>query len=484
MGASTVPVHRRIESRLESLIQQGTLRPGDRLPSVREISRREGVSPGSAVQALSNLEARSLIHARPRSGFFVSSRYPLPLPTASVEEIQPVSGGVSDDVARIFQDLAHPDVIPLGAGFPDPGMLPARDIARCVSRVARLSPSDFAKYHPGQGALDLRRELARRFALDGCQISPNEIILTNGCMDALNLTVRAVARPGDIIAIESPGYFGTVEMLDSLGMQTLSIPSSCEEGIDLEILARSFQKYDVRALILIPHFGNPHGATLSPERQQKLAEILNKANIPLIEDDIYRNLYFERERPHPVRRLYPHTLLCGSLSKTISPGLRVGWVAAGRFREKILRLKMISNVATNHTNEKAAADYLRSGTHDRHLRSLREQLQRQMSRASSLVAENFPAGTAISRPKGGYFLWVELPEGTDAVRLRDRAFEEGISICPGPVFSTEKRWKNFIRLNCALGWSDRVEKAFATLGHLAQQERLHTTQPRSRRMGT
>lgn len=470
MAAREQFAYERIESRIESLIAGGTLAPGDRVPSVREICRDDCVSPATAVQALANLEAKALIQARPRSGFYVQAPSLLPLPKSSASLPGPQIPKISEHVARVFHDLDSPEAIPLGAGVPDPALLPNDEIARCISRASRQYAADFGSYANSGTDIGLRRELALRLSRTGCPVSPDEIIITNGCLDALNLALRAVANPGDTVLVESPTFFGILQMIESLGMKALSIPSTCDAGLDLEAFERAANRYRIAAIILIPTFGNPHGASLDDARRKSIVRIAAKKNIPLIEDEVYADLAFDHSRPRPLKSCGEASgiLLCGSLSKTLSPSLRVGWVAAGRFAEDVRRLKWISCVTIPHVTVRAAFDYLRSGGFDRHLRGFRKILEIQMARISGAIASHFPQGTAISRPGGGYFLWVELPWRVNAFALRDAASRHGISICPGPLFSPHGEFEHFIRINCALQWTRRVEKAIQTLGRLAR----------------
>lgn len=468
--STTAPLaYERVESKIETLIHNGTLRPGDRVPSIREICRREGVSKITVMQALSNLEAKSMVQARPRSGFFVQPLVRLPLPKSPESSLQPLEPRLSEDVARVFHDLQRPGNIPLGAGTADASLLPTEEIARCVARAARTHPSKFAGYYMSDSDLPLRREIALRFARSGGEVSPDEIVITNGCMDALNLSLRAVAKPGDTVLVETPTYFGLLKMIESLGMKALGVPATCCVGLDLAAFERALKAHPIAACVLIPSFGNPHGVNLTEERRQAVVDIARKRGVPVIEDDIYGELGFENPQPRPLKAMSgsEDVILCGSLSKSLSPGLRVGWAIAGPHAENIRRLKWITSITTPHVTALASADYLRSGGFDKHLRGLRKTLETQMCRVSNAIAKSFPQGTALSRPSGGYFLWAELPWRVDSTKLRDVASERNISICPGPIFSVEGEFRNFIRLNCALALDEKVLRAIETLGALA-----------------
>lgn len=469
MSGNSLLAYERVESKIESLIHNGTLRPGDRLPSIREICHREGVSKITVVQALSNLEAKSLIQARPRSGFYVQSLARLPLPQLPEISPQPREPRLSDDVARVFRDFQKLGTIALGAGTPDAALLPTREIARCVSRAARIHASKFGSYSMCDSDLPLRREIALRLARTGAVVSPHEIVITNGCMDALNLSLRALAKPGDTVLVETPTYFGLLQMIESLGMKALSVPASCGEGLDVTAFERALKKHNIAVCLLIPSFGNPHGANLSEERRQAVVDITRQHEVPIIENDIYGELGFELPQPRPLKSMLgaKDVILCGSLSKSLSPAIRVGWAVAGRHAENVRRLKWITSITTPHVTSLAAADYLRSGGFDRHLRALRKTLETQMCRVSNAIGKSFPQGTALSRPSGGYFLWVELPMRIDSLKLRDAAMEKNISICPGPIFSVRGEFRHFIRLNCALALDEKVLLAIETVGSIA-----------------
>ena len=468
--SETAPLaYQRVQLRIESLIQNGTLRPGDRVPSIREICHREGVSKITVMQALSNLEAKSLVQARPRSGFYVRSLVRLPLPQLPAVSPQPREPRLSDDVARVFRDLQKLGTIALGAGTPDAALLPTGEIARCISRAARMHVSKFGSYSMCDTDLPLRREIALRLARTGAVVSPDEIIITHGCMDALNLSLRAVAKPGDTVLVEAPTYFGLLQMIESLGMKTLGVPASCSEGHDVTAFEKALKQHTIAACLLIPSFGNPHGANLSDERRQAIVDIARKHEVPIIENDIYGELGFEQPQPRPLKSMLGagDVILCGSLSKSLSPAMRVGWAVAGRHAENVRRLKWITSITTPHVTSLAAADYLKSGGFDRHLRALRKTLEIQMCKVSNAIGKSFPQGTALSRPRGGYFLWAELPTRIDSLKLRDAAMEKNISICPGPIFSVGGEFHHFIRLNCALALNENVLLAIETVGGIA-----------------
>jgi DNA-binding transcriptional MocR family regulator len=340
-----------------------------------------------------------------------------------------------------------------------------------LAAAARRAGPAALEYDMPPGCLLLRRALARR-ALDwGVKISPDEVITTSGCMEALVLCLRAVTRPGDTVAIESPTFFGVIQAIEHLGLKALEIPTHPRDGLDLDALDRTLRRQRVSACLVIPNFNNPLGSRMPDAAKERLVTMLSRREIPLIEDDLCGDLYFSSERPQ-VAKAYDKkglVMLCGSFSKTVAPGYRVGWMIPGRFFEKAKNLKFTNTVATATLPQLALADYLSNGGYDHHLRSLREALKRQVEQISHAVAESFPAKTKLTRPSGGFVLWVELPKSVDALRLQTLALAEKISIAPGPLFSPRQDFRNYIRLSCGQPWSPKIERAIGILGYLAKE---------------
>lgn len=288
-------------------------------------------------------------------------------------------------------------------------------------------------------------------------------------MEALHLCLRTVARSGDTIVVESPAYYGVLQLIESLGMRALEVPANAGTGIDLAALDDALRKHRVRACLLVPNFSNPLGALVPDEAKQEIVRMLARREIPLIEDDIYGDLQLEGARPRPAKAFDDSGLvmLCASFSKTLAPGYRVGFVAPGRFRDAVERLKFAQTVATPTLPQMAIADFLENGGYERHLRKLRHALAGQVARVREAIASSFPAGTRISRPRGGFMLWVEMPPGKSALELHARAADRGISVMPGNLFSANRRFSSCIRVSCGWPWSDRIERAIATLGEIA-----------------
>lgn len=458
-------------------IQDGVLQMGDRLPSVRQASISRAVSPSTVFQAYYLLEARGLIRARERSGYYVSVS-PRKLPPEPEQASQPDEDSSPLDISElVFEVLGSArtrDMVPLGSAFPSPLLFPLARLAKVMaSSVQQLDPwSSVDDLTPGNP--QLRRQIALRYLTDGMHVQPDDIIITNGALDALNLCLMAVTRPGDAVLVESPTFYAALQSLERNGLHAIEVPTHPREGIDLAALARALDRHSPKACWLMSNFQNPLGSLMPEAKKRDLVALLAQHDVPLIEDDVYGELYFGDKRPAPAKAYDTKGLVmhCSSFSKCLAPGYRVGWAVPGRYARSVARLKLTTTLAASAPAQAALAAYLEKGGYDRHLRQLRHTLALQQSQFMEAIARYFPAGTHATRPKGGYFLWVELPKGINALILHRQALALGISIAPGPIFSAHHGFSNCIRLNYGHTWDARTEAALATLGKLMQDQIL------------
>lgn len=470
---SSIALYEQVADKVEKLIRDGTLRPGERIPSVRRASEQHGVSVTTTVQAYMELENRGLIEARPKSGFFVrpllQPRTREPQPSRPASAVTAVSVGSLQ--SRLFEAASMPDVVPFGGAAPGPKLLPVSKLNRILASIARNQGDRAVSYDMPPGAEPLRREIAKRLLNAGSNLSPDQIITTSGGTEALALCLRAVTRPGDIVAVESPTYFGVLHTIEELGLNAVEIPMHPRDGMDLDALERVVKNRSIAACVAVPNFSNPLGSLMPDENKQRLAEILSRAEVPLIEDDIFGELHFGPHRPHVVQSLDRKGLvmLCSSFSKTLAPGYRVGWVAPGRWLTKVKALKLTSTLATATLPELAIAEFLANGGYDYYLRSVRRIYEANIDRMRAAIEVAFPAGVKVTQPRGGFVLWIELPEGVDALKLDDLALAEKISIAPGPMFSASRGFRNFIRISCGHPWSPQIENAVSALGRLIRK---------------
>lgn len=467
-------LYERVADELAHAIDQGALRPGDRLPSVRRLSEQRDVSIATVLQAYLELENRGLIEVRPKSGHFVRARQVLrlPEPRSAPTPRTPAKISVSTGVSAVLATMRDPSIVPLGAALIAPELLPLPRMNRLLCGMLREMATAGATYDPPPGLPTLRRQLARRGALAGLALREDEFLTTVGAMEALHISLRAVIRPGQTVAVESPMYFGVLQLLEEMGVRVVEIPADPRTGMDLNALSEVLSKLKIGAVLALPNVGNPLGTIMPDEAKEQLMWLIDRHDVPLIEDDVYGDLAFDGTRPRPVKALDRNgrVLYCSSVSKTLAPGYRVGWVAAGRYQAVVERLKFTQSVASPTLMQMAVAEILASGVYDRHLRKLRRTLSGQVERMRDAIGRYFPAGTRVSAPRGGFVLWVEFPEGLDALALQARALEQGIAIAPGPIFSARGRFANYVRLSCGFPWSERIAQALERLGALAAEQ--------------
>jgi DNA-binding transcriptional MocR family regulator len=466
----------RVAERLREAIAAGILAPGDRLPSVRELALQERVSVSTVLQAYQLLEARDLVSARPQSGHYVRLPVrppPAPEPATSRPSRRAAEPEVSDLVRRVYAAARDERLVQLGAAVPSTKLLPSKPLNRLLAALAREVGEVGLEYDMPPGWPPLRQQLSRRSLSWGCALSADDFITTCGASEAVSLCLLAVTRPGDIVALESPAYYGTLRVVEALGLRALEIPTHPRDGIQLDALAEALRRHPVRALLVVTNFSNPLGTVMPDEKKQELVELVRKAEVPLIEDDIYGDLHFGPLRPRAAKAWDKEgwVMLCGSFSKTLAPGWRVGWAAPGRFSEQVELLKFAQTVATPTLLQMAIAELLQAGGYDRHLRQLRRALFGQMERMRETLSQVFPEGTRITRPDGGTLLWVQMPDGADALALHAEALERGIAIAPGPIFSaTGTGYPSCIRINTGIPDDERIHTALRTLGEIAHQQ--------------
>ncbi|MEG9623297.1 GntR family transcriptional regulator MpaR [Pseudomonas guariconensis] len=464
--------YERFADDIAELIRSGVLGPGQRVPSVRYASQTHGVSPSTVFQAYYLLERRGLIRARPRSGYFVNAHAPRPF--SEPQALAPVSESTQVDVSAlvfsILDSIKDPHTVPFGSAFPSPELFPLQRLSRSLASASRAMDPRMVVTDLSPGNPQLRRQIALRYMVGGLMLPMEELLITNGALEALNLCLQAVTEPGDLVAIEAPAFYACLQVLERLKLKAVEIPVHPREGMDLAVLAQTLEKHPVKAVWCMTNFQNPVGASMPEAKKQALVELLRRHQVPLIEDDVYAELYYAQQAPKPAKAFDTEGLVmhCGSFAKSLAPGYRIGWVAAGRFAQKIERLKLMTSLCASMPAQAAIADYLQHGGYDRHLRKLRYALEGQQLSMLAAIARHFPAQTRVSHPSGGYFLWLELPEQMDALKLFHMALAQGISIAPGPIFSPTRRFGNCIRLNYGSPWNDGAEQAMETLGRIVR----------------
>lgn len=466
-------LYQSLAEEFSSLIGGGAMRAGDRLPSVRRLAMQKGLSISTVVQALRTLETRGLVEARPQSGYYVRPQAPgLRAPESARLPAAAVEVGVTQRVLQVLRAVEAPGVVPFGSALPAPELLPVARLNRLYASLARRHPALLAgTSHGGLNEPALVHAIVRRSVAWGGPIRPEELVVTNSCSEAMALCLRAVTRPGDTVAVETPTYYLMLQLLESLGLKALEIPTDPRSGISVEALELATRDGRVAACLFVANGGNPLGTVVPDAAKARIARLLAERQVPLIEDDIYGDLCYAAERPKPIHAFDAsgNVMLCASFSKTLCPALRVGYVAAGRRAAEVAMHKTLASGRTNPLTQRVAAEFVDGGGYDVHLRRLRRSLRGQVGCLRAAVAEHFPPGTGVSDPAGGFVLWVELPAGVDALAVHRQALAEGIGCLPGELFSARGEYRNCLRLAAGMPWNAAREDAVRRLGRVAAQ---------------
>ena len=463
-------LYQKIANTIQEQIFSETLKIGDKLPSIRAFQKLHNVSMNTIKQAFLELESKSLIESRPKSGFYVSktSNRKLLIPSMNKLKLSEQKTTSEDLITKVFDSLSDKGITRFSIGVPDPGLLPIAKLNKGLAKVVRNLAESGTSYEPVQGSANLRRNLAKwAIVLEG-KLTEDDFVTTSGAMNAIFNCLMAVTKRGDTIAIESPVYFGIIQIAQNMGLNIIELPTHPTTGVDLEALKKVIHKVDV--CCFMSNFSNPLGSLMPDENKQELVKMLTHHNIPLIEDDLYGNLFFGTVRPKPCKYYDEAGIVMwiGSISKTLAPGYRVGWVAPGKFKDKIIRQKMAQTVCMPSLYQEVIADFLEHGRYDHHLRNLRSTLYTNSLHFQRTIEDHFPENTKISQPQGGSFLWLELDKSIDSAILYDTAIQQKIGFAPGRIFTQHDQYHNCMRLNFGLEWKEKVEFDLKRLGQLVK----------------
>lgn len=462
-------LYQQVINMVREMHSSGAVRGGEKLPSLRSLSQKLKVSIPTVRQAYAELELQGIIVARPKSGYFMSLKASDICQPKRVKLAQkPLRVERQTLIEEVFEAIHRPGVVPLGVANPAAAHSSDKALARIMRQVLSRAGAKAVAYGPMDGFVPLKRQLAMRYLNQGLQVNPDEVLITNGAQEAIAIALKCVAKPGDVIAVESPTYFGVLELIESLGMMALEIPLCPDDGIWLDDLEQAIEEHDIKACVFSSSVSNPMGSFMNDEKRKTLVEMLEDRDIPFIEDDVYGDLHFTEQRGTPAS-LYSRkglVLSCASFSKTAAPGYRVGWLLAGKFSAQAKRFKRALSCSSPLLNQWTLSEFVASGEYDRNVRVLRQVLERQKCRMVALVQESFPKGTRLSDPKGAGVLWVELPVGNDSETFFHTALERNISIAPGALFSPTNKFKRCIRISYGIPWTAELENAIRVLGSL------------------
>lgn len=457
---------------LRTRIEQGFYRPGDRLPSVRALSLEHDVSLSTVQQAYRQLEDLGLAAPRPKSGYFVPTGRQAPaLPAVSRTAQRPLDISQWEQVVELIRSVPRDDVVQLGRGSPDLSSSTLRPLLRALGRISQRQDLRGLNYDSIYGTETLREQVARLMLDSGCRLAPSDLLITTGCHEALSVSLRALCQPGDVVALDSPSFHGVMQTLKGLGIKALELPTDPQHGISLPALEMALEQWPIKAIQLTPTCNNPLGYTMPDANKRALLQLAQRFDVAIIEDDVYGDLAYRYPRPRTIKSYDEdgRVLLCSSFSKTLAPGLRIGWLAPGRYLEQALHMKYIGTGATATQPQLALAEFIAGGHYEPHVRRLRAQYQRNRDLMIDWVTRYFPAGTRASAPQGGFMLWIELPEGFDTLRLNRYLLPKGVQIAVGSIFSASGKYRNCLRMNYALKATDTIEQAVRLVGETIKE---------------
>ncbi len=459
---------------VEKMIAEDVLKIGDKLPSVRVLSEEYGISMGTAFQAYYHLEGKGLIESRPKSGYYVRfnhKRFPA-LPKMMQADSESHNVSVKEMISNIYGDITADHKMNFALAVPDISLLPAAKLNKSVVHALRNAKDHCIQYEHTQGNIDLRKQIAKLAFNWGGKIKPEEVIVTNGCLEAITMCLRAVTNYGDTVAVECPSYFGIYQAIESLGLKVVEISSDPTTGLELTSLEKAIEKFNIKACVCVPNFNNPLGSCMPDENKKKLVDLITKHNMPLIEDDIYGELYFGKNRPRPCKYFDTKGMVmhCSSLSKSLAPGYRIGWTLPGKFFEEVRQIKRMHNISSPTLTQAAMAHFLQHGRYEYHLKNLRKALHTQCLRYIQSIITYFPADTKISRPHGGFVLWLELNKNVDVFKLRSEAMKQHISVVPGKIFSASCNFSHCLRISFGKPWNDDIDYGLKVLGDLVKKQ--------------
>lgn len=459
----------RTAQRMRELIDAGGYRPGEPVPAVRRLASGWGISPATAVHAYRRLVDEGVLTGLERVGHRVLAR---PADGRLDRErrpgARPAHARIGDAQLAFLHDCERLPCGFLGTAHPDPALVPAAELQAWIRRRLREDPTCGLDYRIGAGDPELRRIIARQHGLRGRRATADDVVLANGCTEALVLALGSLCAPGDLVAVESPTFFNHLRILEHLRLRVVEVPIDPAAGLDPRDLALVLERHRVRALLSVPVLHNPLGVSLTAERQRAILAVCARHGVAVVEDAIYAGLAGPGRRPSLYRDQDPPVpvITCGSASKTIAPGWRIGWALGGALHERILQAKIVGSLGSPALQQRALAGFLAGRGEQAVLRRAAAAYAERLRDGRTLVMRHFPLGTRCSEPAGGMVLWVELPASVAVERLYERATAAGLCFAPGYIFGVHAQHRRHLRL-CVSRLHAEARAAIAAIGRLA-----------------
>lgn len=441
---------------LKHLIETGTWKLHEKLPSLRQQAETSGFSLITVMNAYQELEAQGLIYSKEKLGYFVADN---PLQTALAKKVvlnEKIE--INSLVFRYLKSIQSEKIVPLGSAFPNSQLLYSPKLMQTLAQQAkhRISYEQTPSLPPGN--YELRKQIAQRYCMQGIPTDPSDIVITSGGLDALNLSLKAMTQAGDYILLQETIFYGAWQAAENLGLKVITIPEHPEHGLDLEAFKKAITTYPIKVCLLMLNSHNPIGFTVNEDIKFELAKLLHEHEIYLIEDDVYEELYYDQKKPLSMKYYDQQNLVlhCSSFSKTLGAGFRVGWVYAGKFSEHIQHVQLMSTISVNSFIQNALADYLTHRHYEKHLKNLRNTLKRLKNQYYQYLIKKLPEDCQVSYYPSGYFLWITLPQHIDSSRIYEKMILKDVGVAPSILFYRKNKKQNHIRINCSFEMNDEM----------------------------
>lgn len=462
-------LYEQVAQDISTKIDQHYYEVGDKLPSIRVLCSEYNISISTAQSAYRWLETQGVVFAKSKSGYYVSPQNQEPKNTPSVSRPtkRPIEVPEWENVLDLLFSGAKKDSIQLSLAVPDITAPTLKPLTKIMHNMERHARDQHLVYAPINGSLKLRTQIARIMIESGCGLHPDDIITTSGCQESLGVSLHATAEAGSVIAVDSPSFYGSLQAIRANHMKALEIPTDPNTGISLQALEMALEQWPIKAVQVTPTCNNPLGYTMPVEHKQRLIDIANEHDIIIIEDDIYGDLSFASPRPPSIKSFDTdgRVILCSSFSKTLAPGLRVGWIAPGKHYNQVLHTKYSLTSSPSGLPENSLAEFIAQGGYERHLRAMRKQYKLNRGRMIQWIEKYLPKNTKISYPNGGFLLWVELEKHIDTKILNEYLRTQKITVSPGIIFSANQKYKNCMRLNYQSNEHKKNEYALKIIGN-------------------
>lgn len=464
------PVYITFANALAEMIDSGVFKPGDKLPSIRSLHQKKGLSIGTILQSFNYLVDKGMIVSKEKSGYFVQDVLGknIPLPKVTPVSLSAKSVHIDSLLQKLPHDGTDKKFVSFTNALPDNRLLPFNSIKRFIQQISRDASGSYLGLENRYGNKQLRETIAKRSLPRKGWLHADELVITNGALEAIFCCLKAVTQPGDTVLVQEPCFFGVLQVIECLDLKAVSIPSYPATGISVVDVRKACKKLAVKACVIVSNFNNPNGASISAESKKQLAVLANTLHIPIIEDDLYGDLFFKGGRPDTIKTYDTDgwVMYCSSFTKTLAPGLRIGYCAAGRFTYDVARVKSMLNYSTSTFNQRVVFQLLNAGVFERHLLKFRLEMNKNLNRYIAVIRQHFPDGTKLTRPDGGLYIWIELPGTINTSHFLEKAIEQGVSYAPGEIFSPKGNYTNYLRISYSSLWEKKTEKALIVLGRL------------------